>query len=52
MLTAIRLYNDFLDMDFMDYIEDFEEDIAFIASLVAEMGEEGARAYLTQYFDA
>jgi len=48
---AIALYNEFCDLDFMDYTETQESDISFITALLETLGETDTRAFLTAYFD-
>ena len=43
---AEELYFEMVDMDFMDYAEDYERDIAFIGALVEAIGKDDARAVL------
>ena len=43
---AEKLYYEFIDMDFMDYAEDYESDIAFINTLLCEIGEADTRKVL------
>lgn len=50
MAKAIKLYRDFFDLDFNDYAETAENDIQFCAGLIDALGEDGARAFLYQYF--
>jgi hypothetical protein len=50
MAKAMEIYNDFCDMDYMDYSEQFEQDIQFINTLLQELGEADTRKFLTQYF--
>lgn len=50
MEKAIELYRAFHDLDFEDYAETAENDILFCAGLIDALGEDGARAFLYQYF--
>lgn len=51
MRKAVELYHSFFDLDFMDYTETAENDILFCAGLIDALGEDGARAFLYQYFN-
>lgn len=46
MDEAITLYNEFIDIDYMDYTETIEADLSYISELVREFGFAGAREYL------
>lgn len=48
MENAIKLYEEFMDLDFLDYEETFEKDIAFVQALIDELGIIAARNYLAQ----
>lgn len=48
-IMAERLYYEFIDMDFMDYEEQYESDIAFINGLIDALGDTGARDFLREY---
>lgn len=43
---AVSIYDDYKDMDFMDYDDTREESISFIASMLDEIGESDTRAML------
>lgn len=43
---AVSIYDDYKDMDFMDYDDTKEESISFIASMLDEIGENDTRAML------
>ena len=48
---AIELYNECLDMDYMNYIETMEKDIAFLESLIQEIGIDNTRKYINEFLD-
>ena len=46
MDTVKALYEEFKDMDFMDYSDTIENDFAFIADMVNNIGIDATRQYL------
>lgn len=51
MDKAIRIYNQFCDMDAGDYVETMESDIKFVSCLLETIGEEDTIKFLTSYFE-
>lgn len=43
---AARIYDDYKDMDCLDYEEHYESDLAFLTALVENIGERATRAFL------
>ena len=52
MAKAAELYQEFLDMDSMDYSETYESDLLFIAGLIDLLGVNGARKALESIVNA
>lgn len=50
MAQAISLYEEFCDMDYMDYIDTKEKDILFINELLKEYGLQETREILKAMF--
>ena len=48
---AIELYNESLDMDYMDYTETMEKDLAFLESLIQEIGIDNPRKYIMDFLN-
>lgn len=48
MTSASVLYELFLDLDFQDYSETREKDLAFIETLINEIGYRNAKAVLQE----
>ena len=51
MNEAYKLYNEFCDLDFWDYIDTFESDIIFVQTIINEYGPDEARQILKSYFN-
>ena len=51
MTSARVLYEMFADMDKADYLETFESDLQFIATLIQEIGYRDAKATLQAMFN-
>lgn len=49
---ALVLYKEFMDMDYMDYSEHFEADLAFISALIESIGVNDTRKVLKQMKEA
>lgn len=50
MKEAIKIYNMFLDMDYLDYIENLDSDLLFIKSLIDTIGTADTIRTLEEYF--
>ena len=48
---AIELYNECLDIDFLDYEDTKEKDILFLESLIQEIGEDNTRKYIAEFLE-
>lgn len=48
---ALELYNECLDMDFLDYTETMEKDIAFLENLIQEIGIDNTRKYINEFLN-
>ena len=44
--TAMRIYEETKDLDYMEYEENYEQDIAYIVSLIESIGVRDAIAVL------
>lgn len=51
MAQATQLYYEFIDLDFIDYQDTKETDIAFIQALIDCYGVTDARQILKNYFE-
>ena len=51
MKEAINIYNMFLDMDAADYIENRDNDLLFIKSLIDTIGKADTIKTLQNYFE-
>lgn len=51
MEKALKIYNDFCDMDCGDYSETMEADVVFIHALLCEIGEADTIKFLQVYFE-
>ena len=45
-MTAYEVYEELKDMDFMDYEDTYDEDIEYIAAMIARVGVEKTLAIL------
>lgn len=50
-MSALEIYNLFIDMDFMDYVEQLESDLQFIQSLLDTLGERDTISFLRAYWE-
>lgn len=48
MKTALKIYNELIDMDYNDYFENLESDLLFIKTVIDNVGEKNARLYLEE----
>ena len=51
MDAALKIYEELKDMDYLDYLDTYENDLQFIHTLITEIGEKAAREFLKQYFE-
>ena len=48
---AQKLYFEFIDLDFLDYSESYENDLQFIQTIIDAYGVQDARQILKSYFE-
>ncbi len=51
MKDALKLYIEFIDMDYWDHLETASDDLKFINELVKAYGIQDARKILRSYFE-